>query len=148
MTIALEEAKRAAERGEVPVGAVITCGNEIIASAGNRVIELKDASAHAEILAIRQAAQFIGNERLTKCDLYVTLEPCTMCAGAISQARIRRLYFGTEDAKAGAVENGVRFFGAPSCHHAPEVYSGFSAEKSAELLKAFFIDKRKQDEQD
>lgn len=142
MEKALEQAKLAAERGEVPVGAVIVQNGKVIAQAGNRTIEDKDPTAHAEILALREAALAIGNERLLECDLYVTLEPCTMCAGAISFARIRRLYFGAEDYKGGAVENGVRFFSDPSCHHCPEVYTGMSAGESGQILKDFFKDRR------
>lgn len=142
MDIALSEARKAGERGEVPVGAVIALGGETVSVAGNRTIELKDPTAHAEILAIREACGKLGNERLTECDLYVTLEPCTMCAAAISFARIRRLYFGAEDPKAGAVENGVRFFGDPSCHHVPDVYSGIGAGEAAGLLKDFFRSRR------
>ncbi len=139
MSLALEEAEGAAARGEVPVGAVLVGSNgEIIASAGNRSLELKDPTAHAEILVIRDACQAFGSERLPGTDLYVTLEPCTMCAAAISYARIRRLYFGAADPKGGGVEHGVRFFEQPTCHHAPEVYSGFSEVRSAELLKEFF----------
>ncbi|MEP3233621.1 MAG: nucleoside deaminase [Hyphomicrobiales bacterium] len=142
MTIALDEAKAAAQRGEVPVGAVIVRDGEIIARAGNRILEDKDPTAHAEIVAMRLAARELGRERLFDCDLYVTLEPCTMCAGAISLARIRRLYFGASDEKGGAVENGARFFTLPTCHHAPEVYSGFQETESAELLKKFFAERR------
>ncbi|MCB1430605.1 MAG: nucleoside deaminase [Nitratireductor sp.] len=142
MAQALDEARKAAERGEVPVGAVVVRDNNVIARAGNRTLELKDPTAHAEILAIRMACEAIGNDRLTGCDLYVTLEPCTMCAGALSFARIRRLYYGADDGKGGAVENGVRFFGDPACHHAPDVYSGMAARESSDLLKAFFRLKR------
>ena len=131
MEPALEEARSAGERGEVPIGAVVVCDEAIVARAGNRTLELKDPTAHAEILAIRQACAELDNERLEKCDLYVTLEPCPMCAAAISYARIRRLYFGAEDMKGGAVEHGVRFFGDPSCHHAPDVYSGMAASQSS-----------------
>ena len=138
MERALAEARAAAARGEVPIGAVVTCGDEILAVQGNRTLELRDPTAHAEILAIRQAAQKLGSERLSDCDLYVTLEPCPMCAAAISFARIRRLYYGADDRKGGAVENGVRFFGDPTCHHVPDVYSGMSAAESARLLKSFF----------
>ena len=142
MAQALDEARKAAERGEVPVGAVVVRDNNVIARAGNRTLELKDPTAHAEILAIRMACEATGNDRLTGCDLYVTLEPCTMCAGALSFARIRRLYYGADDGKGGAVENGVRFFGDPACHHAPDVYSGMAARESSDLLKAFFRLKR------
>ncbi len=124
MSRAFAEARAAAARGEVPVGAAVVSRGQVIAAAGNRPRELKDPSAHAELLAIRQACAVVGDERLSDCDLYVTLEPCTMCAAAISFARIRRLYFGAADPKGGAVESGVRFFGQPTCHHAPEVYGG------------------------
>lgn len=142
MESALIEAQMAADRGEVPVGAVIVQSGRIIARAGNRTLELKDASAHAEILAIRHAGEMLGNERLLDCDLYVTLEPCTMCAGAISFARLRRVYFAAEDIKGGAVENGVRFFGAPTCHHVPEVYSGLEESRARNLLQEFFKNRR------
>ena len=142
MSIALDEAKEAANRGEVPVGAVIVCGDTIIAQAGNRIVQDKDPTAHAEIVAMRIAARKLGRERLYDCDLYVTLEPCTMCAGAISLARIRRLYFGAGDEKGGAVENGARFFSLSTCHHAPDVYSGFQETESADLLKKFFAERR------
>ncbi len=142
MDQALEEAELAASRGEVPVGAVIVQQGEIIARAGNRTVELNDASAHAEIMAIRQAGAKLGNERLSDCDLYVTLEPCTMCAGAISFARLRRVYFAAEDIKGGAVENGVRFFADPSCHHVPDIYSGLGETRAREMLVAFFKEKR------
>ena len=142
MSIALDEAKQAAHRGEVPVGAVIVRDDQIIAQAGNQIVEDKDPTAHAEIVAMRLAAQKLGRERLFDCDLYVTLEPCTMCAGAISLARIRRLYFGAGDEKGGAVENGARFFSLATCHHAPDVYSGFQEAESADLLKQFFADRR------
>jgi tRNA(adenine34) deaminase len=142
MTLALAEAQAAAARGEVPVGAVITRAGRILASAGNRTRELADPTAHAEILAIRAACTAIDDERLIDCDLYVTLEPCPMCAGAISFARIRRLYFGASDPKGGAVESGVRLYGAATCHHAPEVYGGFRESEAATLLKDFFRAKR------
>lgn len=142
MALALAQARAAAERGEVPVGAVIVRGGEVLASAGNRTLELKDPTAHAETMAIRLACDAIQSERLIDCDLYVTLEPCPMCAAAISFARIRRLYFGAPDPKGGAVENGVRLYGSPSCHHAPEVYGGLSERKAAELLRDFFRGKR------
>ncbi len=142
MALALAEARAAAERGEVPVGAVIVRGVEVLASAGNRTLELKDPTAHAETLAIRLACEAIQSERLIDCDLYVTLEPCPMCAAAISFARIRRLYFGASDPKGGAVENGVRLYRSPSCHHAPEVYGGLSEREAAELLRDFFREKR------
>lgn len=142
MSIALEEARMAAERGEVPVGAIIVQNSSIIARAGNRIAEGRDPTAHAEIIALRLAAQKLGRERLYDCDLYVTLEPCTMCAGAISLARIKRLYFGASDEKGGAVENGARFFSLASCHHAPDVYSGFQEAECATLLRDFFASRR------
>lgn len=138
METALVEARAAAGRGEVPVGAAVICNGEIIASAGNRTLELRDPTAHAEILAIRAAAQALGSERLTDCDLYVTLEPCAMCAAAISFARVRRLYFGAGDPKMGAVENGPRFFAQATCHHVPEVYSGIAESDASDLLRSFF----------
>jgi tRNA(adenine34) deaminase len=139
MQAALEEAEAAAARGEVPVGAVLTDGSgRIISRAGNRTLELKDPTGHAEVLAIREAARLLGSERLTGHDLYVTLEPCAMCAGAISLARLRRLYFGAGDEKMGAIEHGPRFFGQPTCHHAPEVYGGIGETRAQALLKAFF----------
>lgn len=142
MALAFREAKAAATRGEVPVGAVVVRAGEVVASAGNRTRELNDPTAHAEMLVIRAACAALGQERLTGLDLYVTLEPCAMCAAAISFARIRRLYFGAEDEKGGAVFNGPRFFSSPTCHHAPEIYSGFSERKSAELLRGFFRSQR------
>lgn len=142
MERALEEARQAAARGEVPVGAVVVLDGEIISAAGNRTRELCDVSAHAELLAIRQAGALLGSERLPGADLYVTLEPCTLCAAAISFARIRRLYYGAEDPKGGAVDNGVRFYAAPTCHHAPEVYSGFAATEAADILRDFFRERR------
>lgn len=142
MNLALEEAERAKARGEVPIGAVIIHQDKLIAGAGNRTRERNDVSAHAEILAIRQAGQTLGQERLVDCDLYVTLEPCTMCAAAISFARIRRLYIGAEDEKGGGILHGVRFFDQPTCHFSPEVYSGFQADKCAAILTDFFAAKR------
>jgi tRNA(Arg) A34 adenosine deaminase TadA len=142
MDEALNEAELAKARGEVPVGAVLVCDGLIIARAGNRTRELNDPTAHAELLVIREAARIKGSERLGNCDLHVTLEPCTMCAGAISFARIRRLYFGAEDIKGGGVDNGIRFFSSSSCHHAPEVYSGMGEQKSSELLRDFFKSRR------
>ncbi|WOF73057.1 nucleoside deaminase [Parvibaculaceae bacterium PLY_AMNH_Bact1] len=143
MELALKEAEAAAKRGEVPVGAVLVdVKGELLAKAGNRIVELKDPTAHAEVLAIRAAAERLGSERLIDCDLYVTLEPCVMCAGAISFARIRRLYYGAEDPKGGAVDNGPRFFRQTTCHHAPDVYGGLSAGPSSELLKRFFAARR------
>jgi tRNA(adenine34) deaminase len=142
MSIAMAEARAAGARGEVPVGCVIVRGSEVIARAGNRTIADKDPTAHAELLAIRQAAAALGSERLTDCDLYVTLEPCAMCAAAMSFARIRRLYFGATDPKGGAVEHGVRFFAQPTCHHRPEVYGGINESEAAALLKEFFQARR------
>ncbi len=138
MDIALREAEAAGERGEIPVGAVVVSNGEVVAAAGNRTRELSDVTAHAEVLALRAAAEKLGTERLSECDLYVTLEPCTLCAAAISFARIRRLYYGAGDIKGGAVEHGVRFFVAPTCHHAPEVYSGIGETAAAALLLRFF----------
>jgi len=142
MEIALEEARAAAARGEVPVGAVVVQGGAIVARAGNRTRELADPTAHAEMLVIREACTAFAAERLADADLFVTLEPCAMCAGAISFARIRRLYFGAPDEKGGAVVSGPRFFGQPTCHHAPEIYSGFREQEAAGLLKEFFREKR------
>jgi len=142
MQTALDEARAAEARGEVPVGCVIVCDGAVVARAGNRTLADRDPTAHAELIALRAAAAAIGSERLTDCDLYVTLEPCTMCVGAISFARIRRLYFGAPDPKGGAVEHGVRFFAAPTCHHRPDVYGGIAEQESAELLKAFFAQRR------
>ena len=142
MDIAFEEARAAAARGEVPVGCVVVAGGKVIARAGNRTLADKDPTAHAELLAIRAAAAALGSERLTACDLYVTLEPCAMCAAAISFARIRRLYYGAADPKGGAVEHGVRFFAAPTCHHRPEVYGGISENEAAMLLRTFFEARR------
>ncbi|MBB5048347.1 tRNA(adenine34) deaminase [Rhodopseudomonas rhenobacensis] len=142
MDLALKAAETAQNAGEVPIGCVIVLNNAVIASAGNRTLTDRDPTAHAEILAIRQAAASLGSERLVDCDLYVTLEPCTMCAGAISFARIRRLYFGAADPKGGAVESGVRFFAQPTCHHVPEVYSALGETRSAQLLRSFFQARR------
>ena len=142
MALALKEAQAAALRGEVPVGAVIASGDTVVASAGNRTRELADPTAHAEMLAIRAACQKLSSERLTGHDLYVTLEPCAMCAGAISFARLRRLYFGAADEKGGAVINGVRFFASPTCHHTPDVYPGMAEADAAMLLKEFFRERR------
>ena len=142
MQFALEEAHAAAARGEVPVGCVIVRDGQVIARAGNRTLADKDPTAHAELLAIRQAAAALGSERLADCDLYVTLEPCAMCAAAMSFARIRRLYYGAGDPKGGAVDNGVRFFSAPTCHHRPEVYGGINESESGSLLKKFFQARR------
>ena len=142
MEIALEEARAAGERGEVPVGAVLVMGGTVIASAGNRTRAEHDVTAHAEVAVIREAARQLGQERLGGADLYVTLEPCTLCAAAISFARIRRLYYGAADPKGGAVENGVRFFASPTCHHRPEVYAGIAETEAATLLRDFFAAKR------
>ncbi len=142
MARAFEEARMAAAHGETPVGAVVVRAGQILATAGNRVIADRDPTAHAEVLAIRAACAAAGNERLGDCDLYVTLEPCAMCAGAISFARLRRLYFGAFDPKGGAVESGPRFFNQPTCHHAPEVYGGIRESEAAEILRAFFRGKR------
>jgi tRNA(adenine34) deaminase len=142
MDLALKVAGKAGKAGEVPIGCVIVRGDEVIATAGNRTLTDRDPTAHAEMLAIRQAAEAIGSERLVECDLYVTLEPCTMCAGAISLARIRRLYYGAGDPKGGAVDSGVRFFASSTCHHAPEVYSAVGESEAATLLKEFFRARR------
>lgn len=143
LAMAFEEAESAAARGEVPVGAVVAdkAGN-VIARAGNRTLEWKDPTAHAEMLAIRAAAEVLGSERLVDCDLHVTLEPCAMCAAAISFARIRRLYFSAGDEKMGAVEHGPRFYAQPTCHHAPDVYSGLGEDRARAMLKDFFRSKR------
>ena len=142
MDLALKAAENAGKSGEVPIGCVIVLNNEVIAAAGNRTLGERDPTAHAEILAIRLATEVVDSERLVDCDLYVTLEPCTMCAGAISLARIRRLYFGAADPKGGAVESGVRFFAAPTCHHAPEVYSAVGESEASALLREFFRARR------
>ena len=143
MSLALAEARAAAARGEVPVGAVLVAADgRVLARAGNRTRELADPTAHAEILVIREAARALNAERLDGCDLYVTLEPCAMCAGAISFARLRRLYYGAADPKGGAVEHGPRFFSLPTCHHAPEVYPGIGESEAARLLKSFFAVRR------
>jgi len=142
MQIALDEARAAQARGEVPVGCVIVREGKVIARASNRTLADKDPTAHAELLAIRAAAAALGSERLTDCDLYVTLEPCAMCTTAMSFARIRRLYFGAADPKGGAVEHGVRFFASPTCHHRPEVYGGISESECAGLLRDFFAARR------
>ena len=142
MAIALEEARAAAARGEVPIGAAILRDGEIIARAGNRTRADDDPTAHAEMVAIRVAAASVGSQRLVGADLYVTLEPCAMCAAAISFARLRRLYFGATDEKGGAVESGGRFFAQPTCHHAPEVYGGLAAGEAAVLLRDFFQARR------
>ena len=142
MDLALKAAEKAGKSGEVPIGCVIVRNDEVIATAGNRTLTDRDPTAHAEIIALREAAKKIGSERLTDCDLYVTLEPCTMCAGAISFARVRRLYYGAADPKGGAVESGVRFFSSPTCHHAPEVYSAVGESDAARLLRDFFRERR------
>jgi tRNA(adenine34) deaminase len=142
MDLALLESAEAGKRGEVPVGCVIVREGAVIARAGNRTLADKDPTAHAELIALRNASRALGSERLTDCDLYVTLEPCTMCAGAISFARIRRLYYGALDRKGGAVDSGVRFFSQPTCHHRPEVYGGMGEGRAVALLKDFFATKR------
>ena len=139
---ALALAEAAIAVGEVPVGAVIVRDGKIIGRGHNRTRIDQDPTAHAEIVAIRQATQSLGNDRLEDCDLWVTLEPCTMCAGAIAHARIKRLYYAAEDPKGGAVDNGVRFFDAPTCHHRPDVYAGLESERSAKLLLDFFRGRR------
>src|SRR5712691_78177 len=142
MDLALDEAHAAADAGEVPIGCVIVCDGDLIAQAGNRTLADRDPTAHAEMVAIRQAAAALGSERLTDCDLYVTLEPCAMCAAAISFARIRRLYYGAADPKGGAVENGVKFFASPTCHHRPEIYGGLAEAAASDLLTEFFRQRR------
>ena len=142
MDLALKAAETAQNAHEVPIGCVIVLNGEVIASAGNRTLTDRDPTAHAEILAIRQATEIVGSERLFDCDLYVTLEPCTMCAGAISLARIRRLYYGASDPKGGAVESGVRFFASKTCHHTPEIYSAVGETEAASLLREFFKARR------
>ena len=142
MARALAAAAEAADLGEVPVGAVVTRGGAVIAVAANAPRRLHDPTAHAEILAIRAAAATLGRDRLEDCDLWVTLEPCAMCAGAIAHARIARLYYAASDAKGGAVEHGARFFGQPTCHHRPEVYAGIGEGAAARLLRDFFVDRR------
>jgi tRNA(adenine34) deaminase len=142
MDDALAEARAAQAAAEVPVGCVIVRDGTVIARAANRTLRDRDPTAHAEMLAVRQAAAALGSERLADCDLYVTLEPCAMCAAAISFARIRRLYYGAADPKGGAVENGVRFFSAPTCHHRPETYGGMGESEAAALLRDFFQARR------
>jgi tRNA(adenine34) deaminase len=142
MTVAFAGARSAEQRGEAPIGAALVRDGAVIASAGNRTRELNDPTAHAEMLVIREAAKRLGAERLVGCDLYVTLEPCAMCAGAISFARLRRLYYGAPDPKGGAVDHGPRFFRQPTCHHAPEVYGGLRESEAAAMLKAFFAMRR------
>ena len=142
MDAALQQARMAAARGEVPIGAVVVKDGAIIAAAGNRTRELNDPTAHAEVLAIRAACQIAGSERLPGHDLYVTLEPCPICAGTISAARIARLYYGAADPKSGGTLHGARVFSHPQCHHAPEIYDGIGAAEAEALLKAFFADRR------
>jgi len=142
MELALEEARAASRRGEVPVGCVVVHNGMVVARAGNRALADHDPTAHAELVAIRAAGAALGSERLTDCDLYVTLEPCAMCAGAIAFAHIRRLYYGAADPKRGAVDNGVQFFGSPACHHRPEVYGGMAEAEASALLKDFFQERR------
>jgi tRNA(Arg) A34 adenosine deaminase TadA len=142
MSLAFAEARSAELRGEAPIGAALTRDGTVIASSGNRMRELADPTAHAEMLAIRKAAAKLGSERLLGCDLYVTLEPCAMCAGAISLARLRRLYYGAPDPKGGAVDNGPRFFSQPTCHHAPQVYGGLRESEAAAMLRNFFAARR------
>lgn len=143
MQAALEEARAAARRGEVPVGAVVVdASGGVLARAGNRTLELKDPTAHAEVLALRAACAAVGSERLTGCSLYVTLEPCPMCASAISQARVARLYYGASDPKSGGVAQGPRVFDHPQSHHVPEIYDGIAAAEAEKLLKDFFAARR------
>ncbi len=142
MDAAIAEARAADARGEVPIGAVLVSEGHIVVRAGNRVIADADPTAHAEMLVLREGSRKLGNERLGACDLYVTLEPCAMCAGAISLARIRRLYYGASDPKGGGVEHGARVFSQPTCHHRPELYAGISDAECARLLKEFFQAKR------
>ena len=142
MSLAFAEARAAEARGEAPVGAALVHEGTVIASAGNRTRELSDPTAHAEMLVIREAAARLGAERLVGSDLYVTLEPCAMCAGAIAFARLRRLYYAAPDPKGGAVDHGPRFFRSPTCHHAPEVYGGLREREAAEMLRAFFAARR------
>jgi tRNA(adenine34) deaminase len=142
MAMALDEARAAGARGEVPVGCVIVRDGAVVARTGNRTLADRDPTAHAEVVAIRQAAASFGSERLDACDLYVTLEPCAMCAGAVAFARIRRLYYGAADPKGGAVDNGVKFFASPTCHHRPEVYGGLAEAEAGALLKEFFRERR------
>ena len=142
MDLALDEARAAQAAGEIPVGCVVVHQDQVIARAGNRTERDRDPTAHAEMVALRAAAQHLGSARLGECDLYVTLEPCTMCAGALSHARIRRLYYGAADVKGGAVDNGVRFFASPACHHRPEVYGAVGESNASALLTAFFKARR------
>jgi tRNA(adenine34) deaminase len=142
MDLALKQAQIAETEGEVPIGCVIVRDGAVIAQGANRTLADRDPTAHAEMVAIRAAATALGSERLVDCDLYVTLEPCTMCAAAISFARIRRLYYGAADPKGGAVDSGVRFFAAPTCHHAPDVYPSVGETEAASLLTNFFRARR------
>ena len=142
MEEALVEARTAAAEGEVPIGCVIVRGGAVIARARNATIAARDPTAHAEMLAIRAAARALGSERLSDCDLYVTLEPCAMCAAAIAFARIRRLYYGAPDPKGGAVDNGVKFFASSACHHRPDIYGGIAEAEASVLLKRFFQERR------
>ncbi len=142
MDLAVTEARAAGERGEVPIGCVVVHGGAVIARAGNRTLTDRDPTAHAEIVAIRAAAAALGSERLADCDLYVTLEPCAMCAAAVAFARVRRLYYGAGDAKGGAVDNGVKFFASPTCHHRPEVYGGLGEAEAGSLVREFFKKRR------
>ena len=142
MDLALAEARAAAADGEVPIGCVIVRDGAVIARGRNRTVADHDPTAHAEMMALRAAAVVVGAERLTACDIYVTLEPCTMCAGALSLARVRRLYYGAADPKGGAVDSGVRFFTSPTCHHRPDVYGGIGEQEAAALLRAFFARRR------
>jgi tRNA(adenine34) deaminase len=142
MDMALAQARMAAADGEVPVGCVVVRDGAVIARARNRTLADHDPTAHAEMLALRAAGALLGTERLTGCDVHVTLEPCTMCAAALSFARIRRLYYGAADPKGGAVDNGVRFFASPACHHRPEVYGGIAEQEAAALLRGFFAERR------
>ena len=142
MELALDEARKAQVLGEVPIGCVIVRDGMVIAAAGNRTLADRDPTAHAEVLAIRAAAEKLGSERLVDCDLHVTLEPCAMCAAAMSFARIRRVYYGAPDPKGGAIDNGVRLFASPTCHHRPEVYGGIGEAASAALLRGFFEGRR------
>lgn len=142
MDLALQAARAAQQRGEVPIGAVLVKDGVVLAADGNRTLELNDPTAHAETLVIRAVGEKLQSQRLEDCDLYVTLEPCPMCAAAISFARIRRLYYGAGDVKGGGVDHGVRFYSSPTCHHAPDVYSGLAETDCARLLREFFKDKR------
>jgi len=142
MDMALAEARAAGSCGEVPVGCIIVRSGEVVARAGNRTLTDRDPTAHAELIAIREAARLLDSARLDDCDLYVTLEPCAMCAGALAFARIRRLYYGAADPKGGAVDNGVKFFASPTCHHRPEIYGGLAEAEAGALLKEFFQERR------